>query len=78
MVEKSINKVLEREFLYLLRFHRRFAHFDICVQQKLQNVPRIEINFMLNFAMCSVDFTCVNGSTIQIVPDSDTRIVIDH
>ena len=22
---------------------------------------------MLNFAMCSADFTCVNGSTIQIV-----------
>ena len=25
------------------------------------------MDFVLNFAMCSADFTCVNGSTIQIV-----------
>ena len=36
-------------------------------KEKLQNVPRFEMDFMLNFAMCSADFTCVNGSTIQIV-----------
>ena len=24
------------------------------------------MDFVLNFAMCSADFTCVNGSTIQI------------
>ena len=34
---------------------------------KLQNVPRFEMDFVLNFDMCSADFTCVNGSTIQIV-----------
>ena len=37
------------------------------MQQKLQNVLRFKIDFMLNFAMYSADFTCVNGSTIQIV-----------
>ena len=36
-------------------------------KEKLQNVPRFEMDFVLNFAMCSADFTCVNGSTIQIV-----------
>ena len=25
------------------------------------------MDFVLNFAMCLADFTCVNGSTIQIV-----------
>ena len=36
-------------------------------KEKLQNVPRFEMDFVLNFAMCSADFTCVNGSTIQIL-----------
>ena len=35
--------------------------------EKFQKVPRFEMDFVLNFAMCSVDFTRVNGSTIQIV-----------
>ena len=30
-------------------------------------MPQFETDFVLNFAMCSADFTCVNGSTIQIV-----------
>ena len=36
-------------------------------KEKLQNVPWFEMDFVLNFAMCLADFTCVNGSTIQIV-----------
>ena len=36
-------------------------------KEKLQNVPRFEMDFVLNFAMCSADFTYVNGSTIQIM-----------
>ena len=36
-------------------------------KQKLQNVPRFEMDFVVNFAMCSADFTCVNGSTIEIL-----------
>ena len=36
-------------------------------KEKLQDVPRFEMDFVLNFAMCSADFTCVNGSTIEIV-----------
>ena len=37
--------------------------------EKLQNVPWFDMDFVLNFAMCSADFTFVNanGSTIQIV-----------
>ena len=41
--------------------------FLFAAKEKLQNVPRFEMDFVLNFAMCSADFTCVNGSTIQIV-----------
>ena len=47
--------------------HRRFIHFDIGVKENLQNAPRFEVDFVLNFAMCSADFSCVNGSTIQLV-----------
>ena len=36
-------------------------------KEKLQNVPWFEIDFVLKFAKCLVDVTCVNGSTIQIV-----------
>ena len=48
-------------------FHRRFIHFFFGAKEKLQNAHRLEKDFVLNFAMCSADFTCVNGSTIQIV-----------
>ena len=36
-------------------------------KEKLQSVPQFEMDFVFNFAICSADFTCVNGSTIQIV-----------
>ena len=36
-------------------------------KEKLQNVPRFQMDFLLNFAMCSADFTSVNGSTIEMV-----------
>ena len=36
-------------------------------KEKLQNAPRFEKDFVLNFTMCSAYFTCVNGSTIQVV-----------
>ena len=41
--------------------------FFFGAKEKLQNAPRFEMDFVLNFAMCSADFACVNGSTIQIV-----------
>ena len=48
--------------------HRRFINFSLRrLREKLQNVPWFEMDFVLKFAMCSADFTCVNGSTIQIV-----------
>ena len=40
--------VFNRKFLYLERFHGRFLHFDIGLKEKPQNVPRFEIDFMLN------------------------------
>ena len=51
--------------MYLQMFHRRFINFFFGAKEKLQNAPS-EIDFVFNFAMCSADFTCVNGSTIQI------------
>ena len=46
--------------------------FFFGAKEKVQNAPRFEMNFLLNFAMCSADFTCVNGCTI----DSVTRIAL--
>ena len=43
------------------------VHVDSGAKEKLQNVPWFEMDFVLNFAMCLADFTCVNRSTIQIV-----------
>ena len=48
-------------------FHRRFINFFSGAKEKLQNVLRFEMDFVLNFAMCSANFTSVNGSMIQIV-----------
>ena len=36
-------------------------------KEKLQNAPRFEMDFVLNFDLCSAEFTCMNGSTIRIV-----------
>ena len=33
--------------------------------EKWENAPRFEMNFVLDVTMCLVDFTYVNGSTIQ-------------
>ena len=60
------NYVFEREFMYFWMFHRRFINFSFSLNFS-QNVPWFEMDFVLNFAMCLADFTCVNGSTIQIV-----------
>ena len=44
--------------------------FLFSAKEKLQ----FEMDIVWNFAMCSADFTCVNGSTIQIV--FNTRIAL--
>ena len=62
------NYVFERKFIYFSMFHRRFINFSLRrFSERLKNVPRFEMDFVLNFPMCSADFTCVNGSMIQIV-----------
>ena len=38
-------------------FHKRSINFVIGAKEKqLQNAPRFEMDFLLNFAMCSFDF----------------------
>ena len=46
------------DFLYIFFFGAK---------EKLQNVARYKIDFVLNFAMRSSEFTCMNGPTMQIV-----------
>ena len=41
--------------------------FLLCAKEKSQNAPLFEMDFVLNFAMCSTDFPYANGSTIRIV-----------
>ena len=51
-------------------FHGRFIHFLFGAKEKLQNAPRFEMDFSVEFFHVqseSADFTCVNGSTIQVV-----------
>ena len=35
--------------------------------EKLEDAPQFEMDFALDLTMCSADFICVNGSTIQYV-----------
>ena len=51
--------VFKREFLCLERFHGRFLHFDLSVKKMCI--------WNWFFAMCSADWTCVNGCRIQLV-----------
>ena len=65
----------QRSFLLNFQVHfalygqenRRFMHFFFGAKEKLQNAPRFEMDFVLNFDLCSAEFTCMNGSTIRIV-----------
>ena len=55
-----------------LCIHKRFIVvlyiFSLRREKKITKCAPIWDDFVLNFAMCSADFTLVNGSTIQIVP----------
>ena len=35
--------------------------------EKIEEAPRFEMDFALDLTMCSADFICVNGFTIQQV-----------
>ena len=63
------NYVFGGEFQYeFLNVSQTFyTFFSSALKKKSQNAPLFEMDFVLNFAMCSVDFTYVNGSTIRIV-----------
>ena len=58
------NYFFEREFMYVYSFIDVLFIFFFGAKEKLQNAPRFEMDLVLSFAMCSTDFTCVNGSTI--------------
>ena len=46
------NYVFEREFMYFKMFHRRFINFSVRrLREKLQNVSRFEMDFVLNFVL---------------------------
>ena len=42
----------------------RKLQIERSVLEKLENVPRFEMDLVLDLTMCLADFTCVNGSTI--------------
>ena len=37
-------------------FQKRCLNFVFAVKERLQSAPRFEVDFVLNFAMCSSDF----------------------
>ena len=39
-------------------FQKRCLNFVFAVKERLQSAPRFEVDFVLNFAMCSSDFPC--------------------
>ena len=55
---KLHNKTNMQEFSENYRLNVQFL-------EKLENAPRLEIDFVLDLNMCLADFTCVNGSPIQ-------------
>ena len=45
-----------------------YKFFSSALKRKITKCdPRFEMDFVLNFAMCSAHFTGVNGSTVQIM-----------
>ena len=58
-------------FMYIMHSMAKkitFLEGNLCIHKRFIVVLYIGDDFVLNFAMCSADFTLVNGSTIQIVP----------
>ena len=53
-----------------------FLHFDIGMKEKNAKCARLEIYFLLTFAMCLAHLTRVNGSTIQLAFFVDFRHVL--
>ena len=51
------NYVFKKTFMYV--FQKRCLSFVFAVEERLQNAARFEVDFLLNFAMCSSDFPCL-------------------
>ena len=67
--ENSRLKVRLKGDLYIYKYFTDVLYiFDSSFQEKFGNAPDLrQIVLVLIFAMCSADFTCGNGSTIQSV-----------
>lgn len=60
--------VFKIDFLLLfIKVSGTFFHFDIGMKEKNAKFARLEIYFLLTFAMCLAHLICVNGPTIQLV-----------
>ena len=57
----------QEEFVFKRQFSWTFSTFWLRRARKTTKFARFEIDFMLHYAMCSADVTCVNGSTVQLM-----------
>ena len=67
--ELEVHSVLygQEEFVFKRQFSWTFSTFWLRRARKTTKFARFEIDFMLHYAMCSADVTCLNGSTVQLV-----------
>ena len=65
VVKKS--KFLKGNFCIYKGFMDVFYILTLTLKRNHKMCPDLKWIFMLNFAMCSADLTCVNGSMIQSV-----------
>ena len=61
------SKFLKGNFCIYKGFMDVFYILTLTLKGNHKMCPDLKLIFMLNFAMCSADLTCVNGSMIQLV-----------
>ena len=61
------SKFLKGNFCIYKGFMDVFYVLTLTLKRNHKMCPDLKLIFMLNFAMCSADLTCVNGSMIQLV-----------
>ena len=61
------SKFLKGNFCIYKGFMDVFYILTLTLKRNHKMCPDLKLIFMLNFAMCSADLTCVNGSMIQSV-----------
>ena len=68
--QKGIFVFIKVSYTFCTFWHRR----ERKLKEKLQNVPRFETDFMLNFAMFSANFTWVNDPLKLVLRELQSRI----